>query len=193
MTRPAVRLSSTAAVATLALASALALAQSAPRFKPGLWEHSVQRMTGPDGQVAADVKQLQAALADLPPEQRKMMEKMMAEQGVSMSDTGIKGVTQVCLTPEDAKLDELPGVPQGCKQTVTRGSGDIWTVNAECVARPDQPASILRGTFRLQGSTAYSGDYTVTTRGGAPSPPVKMKTEGRWLAAACGDVQPDQR
>ena len=183
----------TAAAATLALASTAALAQSAPDLKPGLWSQSVQRMAGADGQVAADVKQMQAALANLPPEQRKMMEKMMAEQGVSLSDTGIKGEIQVCVTPADAKIDGFPVVPPGCKQTITRSGSDVWTVSAECAARPNQPPSILRGTLRTQGTTGYSGDFTVTAQGGPPAPPVKMKTQGRWISADCGNIKPIRR
>ncbi len=98
----------------------------------------------------------------------------------------------LCLTPEDATLDELPGVPEGCTQTVTR-SGDTWSMTAQCPASDVQPASSMRGTLTMQGATGYRGDYTISTQGGDQLGPVKMKTQGRWMSADCGAVKPDRR
>lgn len=82
----------TLGVAALAIASSLALAQSAPDFKPGLWEQSVERVVGAGGPADAaaqeNLKAAQAALANMPPEQRKMMEKMLRDQGVSLQAGG---------------------------------------------------------------------------------------------------------
>ena len=196
MIRPAVRLSDTiiVAAAALSLVGTAALAQSAPRVQPGLWEHVVERVIEPGSQAAAALKQAQAAMANLPPEQRKMMEKMMAEQGLTVQAGagGVKSKMSLCLTPEDATLDELPGVPEGCTQTVTR-SGDTWSMTAQCPASDVQPASSMRGTLTMQGATGYRGDYTISTQGGDQLGPVKMKTQGRWLSADCGAVKPDRR
>jgi hypothetical protein len=49
---------------------------AAQNMKPGLWEMSTQ-MKG-DGQMGAAMAEAQKELANMPPEQRKMMQDMMA-------------------------------------------------------------------------------------------------------------------
>lgn len=177
------------AAATLALASTAALTQSPPRLKPGLWEHSFE-IGGQGGQMAAAMKEAQAAMASMPPEQRKMMEQMMAQQGVSFDASGQK--IRICMTPEDVARDEIPAAQEGCTQNATR-SGNTWTVTFQCPARNGQPATSGRGTVTQQSSTAYSGDFTTTTQVNKKPEQVTMKTQGRWISADCGNVKPARR
>ncbi len=191
MTRPAIRLpyATGIAAAALALASTAALTQSAPRLKPGLWEHSFQ-VGSQGGQIEAAMKEAQAAMASMPPEQRKMMEQMMAQQGISLDASGQK--VRICMTAEDVARDEIPAAQDGCTQTAKR-SGNTWTVTFQCPARDGQPASSGRGTVTLQSSTAYSGDFTMNTQVDRKTEQVTMKTQGRWLSADCGNVKPARR
>ena len=64
--------------ALLLAGSALAQAQS---IKPGLWEVKMQPQLSPERQAA--MAQAQQQLAQMPAEQRKMMEEMMAKSGVN--------------------------------------------------------------------------------------------------------------
>ena len=69
----------------LLAASFCAGAQS---MKPGLWEiSSIVQADG--GTMAQEMAQMQKELADMPPEQRKMMQDMMAKQGVSIGTGGV--------------------------------------------------------------------------------------------------------
>lgn len=180
--------------AALAIASALAQAQSAPDFKPGLWEQSVERAVGAGGPPAdaaaqENLKAAQAALADMPPEQRKMMEKMLREQGISLQagGDGVKVKQRMCIAPGSRGASAISGMPEGCTQSFTR-KGEAWEVFGRCEARAGQPASEMRGTLTMIGSTGYRGDFT---GGNAQQGTARMKTQGRWLSADCGAVKPD--
>ena len=179
--------------AALTIASTLALAQSAPDFKPGLWEQSVERVVGAGGPADAaaqeNLKAAQAALADMPPEQRKMMEKMLREQGISLQagGEGVQGKQRICIAPGSRGASAISGMPEGCTQSFTR-KGEAWEVVGRCEARAGQPASEMRGTLTMQGSTGYRGDFT---GGNAQQGTARMKTVGRWLSADCGAVKPD--
>lgn len=192
MTRYATRLPHAATVAAVAfaLASTAGLSQSGPRLKPGLWEHSFE-VNDSSGQMASAMKEARAAMANMPPEQRKMMEQMMAQQGVSFDASGQK--IRICLTPEDVARDQIPAAQEGCTQNATR-SGNTWTVTFQCPARDGQPASSGRGTVTMASPTAYSGDFTTTTsQPNKKAEQVMMKTQGRWVAADCGAVKPIRR
>jgi hypothetical protein len=177
------------AAVALVLASAAAPAQAPTRLKPGLWEHSFN-VGSQGGQLEAAMKEAQAAMANMPPEQRKMMEQMMAQQGVSLDASGQK--VRICMTPEDVARDEIPEAQEGCTQRATR-SGNTWTVTFQCPARDGEPASSGRGTVTLQGSTGYTGDFTINTQMNNKPEQVKMKTQGRWLSADCGNIKPSRR
>ena len=195
MNRYAIRLPHATGTATavaavaLVLASAAAPAQAPTRLKPGLWEHSFN-VGSQGGQLEAAMKEAQAAMANMPPEQRRMMEQMMAQQGVSLDASGQK--VRICMTPEDVARDEIPDAQEGCTQKATR-SGNTWTVTFQCPARDGQPASSGRGTVTLQGSTGYTGDFTINTQMNNKPEQVKMKTQGRWISADCGNIKPSRR
>lgn len=161
-------------------------AQATPKLKPGLWEHSFQ-MKSQSGQIEAAMKQAQAQMAAMPPEQRKMMEQMMARQGVSMDVAGQK--VRVCMTPEDVARDAMPPTQEGCTQNARR-SGNTWTVSFECPARNGNPASSGQGTATMESDSAYSGQFLIKTQVQNKPEQLQMSTRGRWLAADCGAVRP---
>ena len=190
MNNPFARLPlTTGLVAALALAGTLASAQSVPDLKPGLWEDSVERVVEAGGPADSAAKAALAALADMPPEQRKMMEKMMREQGIALQAGagGMKVTGRICIAAGESRFSAISGLPEGCTQNLTR-KGEAWEVTARCEARDGQPASEMRGTLTMQGSTGYRGAFS---GGNAEQGTVRVKTEGRWLSADCGSVKPD--
>ena len=163
-----------------------AAAQTPPRLKAGLWEHSVT-MRSQSGQLEAGMQQAQAALASMPPDQRKMMEELMAKQGVGMGAGGQK--VRLCMSPEDVARDEPPPAQDGCTQKASR-KGNTWTVSFRCPARDGEPPSSGEGTVTLQSATAYSGDFVINTHVDKKAERVTMRTEGGWVAADCGAIKP---
>src|SRR6218665_3690056 len=87
------------------------LAQAAaPDIKPGLWEMKMENSGGTPGmpsgaEMEKAMKQMQASLAKLPPEQRKMMEERMGNTGMAFSGNG--GM-RVCLAKEDIQRNNIP-------------------------------------------------------------------------------------
>lgn len=164
--------------------AAAAHAQDAS-IKPGLWEHAFT-MKSQSGKMEAAMNQMQQQMAALPPDQRKMMEQMMAAQGVGIGNKGQS--VKVCITPAQAAAASFP-VEEGCTQKVNR-KGNSWDMSYQCKARDGAPASSGQGTVTLENAGAYTGDFTVnTTMEGKPEK-MSMNTKGRWLGADCGNIKP---
>jgi hypothetical protein len=166
--------------------SALALAGGAmaQTMKPGLWE--VRQQPQLDAQQQAQMDQARQQMAAMPPEQRKQMEAMMAQRGMSVDLAGGGTTVKVCITKEQASRDAPPVDDRGdCKQSVKRDGAVIHT-RFEC----SKPPSKGEGEITLSGPEAYSMQMRVTSeRGGKPATMV-MKGQGRWLGTDCGNVKP---
>lgn len=175
--------------AALALLAAMAVpAQAQQKMRPGLWEHSVS-MKSQSGQMEAAMAEMQKSLASMPPEQRKQMEQMMAQQGVGM---GPKGQTvKVCVSKEQADLDHIPQ-QEGCTQKVQRVDASTMKVAFSCKGGPGQPPSSGEGTVTMQGPTAYTGQFKFKTQTQGKPEQIDMAQSGKWLAESCGAIQPMQ-
>jgi hypothetical protein len=156
------------------------------KMRPGLWEHSVV-MKSQSGQMEAAMAKMQKSLAGMPPEQRKQIEKMLAQQGVSM---GPKGQTvKICVTKEQADMDNMPQ-QEGCTQKVQRISADTMKVAFSCKGRQGQPPSSGEGTVSLQGTTAYTGQFKFKTENEGRPEQIDMAQSGKWLSDNCGASKP---
>lgn len=171
------------------LAYGTAGAQTGTKLKPGLWEHSY-KMASASGKLEAAMKEAQAALAQMPPEQRKMMEQMLAKQGMGLGADGQK--LRICLSPEDAARDEPPPAQDGCKQTSKR-QGNTWNISFECPARDGQGASSGNGSMTLKDPGSYEGRFTITTSIDGKPEQMQMSTSGRWVSADCGALRSNRR
>ncbi|HAU57310.1 MAG: DUF3617 domain-containing protein [Verminephrobacter sp.] len=175
---------STAALALLAGMAGGASAQQ--KMRPGLWEHSVN-MKSQSGQMEAAMAEMQKSLASMPPEQRKQMEQMMAQQGVGM---GPKGQTvKVCITKEQADLDNIPQ-QEGCTQKVQRVDASTMKVAFSCKGGQGQPPSSGEGTITMQGPTAYTGQFRFKTQNQGKPEQIDMAQSGKWLSENCGAIKP---
>jgi hypothetical protein len=153
------------------------------KMSPGLWEHSFTMKTQ-SGQMEKAMKEMQQAMAGMPPEQRRQMEAMMAQRGMSMGPQG--NSVKVCLTKEEAERDEPPPAQDGCTQTARR-SGNVWSISFKC---PGPPPSSGDGRVTLHSATAYSGVIDAVTEVEGQPEKVQMTTSGKWLGANCGNIKP---
>jgi len=171
-------------LALMTLASGMVFAQST---KPGLWEIS-NRVSG-NPEMDAAMTQMQQQMAAMPPEQRKMMEEMMARQGVSMPKAGAGGgmSMRICISPEMAARQEMPQQTEGdCTTSVTSRSSNSMKVRFEC----KNPPSSGEGTYTFQGDTGYTMQMAMkTVRNGKPES-MNLDGQGKWLAADCGNIKP---
>lgn len=175
------------AAALLAGAGVAPGAAFAQNLKPGLWEHGFT-MKSASGEMEKGMAQAQAELAKMPPERRKMMEQMVAQQGVGM--TGKASTVRLCITPEQASRTELPAGDGKCEQKSLQRSGSTIRTSFVCAGPPPTSG---RSEITLKGDTAYSGRSTVDTTVNGKPERMTMDVTGKWLSADCGNVKPVKR
>jgi hypothetical protein len=167
--------------ACLATAALPAAAQTT--LKPGLWELS-NRIASGSSETMAMMAAAQQQMANLPPEQRKMIEQKMAQHGVSSMNLGEGGGVKLtyCLTKEMAEKQELPsGQPGQCNTTRTPMPGGL-NVTFTCT----RPPSSGSGQVIFNGNTGYSMRMNVTGQGNGKAQQMTVEGTGRWLSADCG-------
>jgi hypothetical protein len=173
-------------VAIAVAVCSLAVAASAQDLKPGLWEIS-SAMKSASGEMEKAAAEMQAQMADLPPEQRAMMEGMMAKQGVKMGGGAPGAMTvKTCLTPEMVARNEFPAQAGKCKTTTQPRTGNVLKMTFVCT----DPPSSGDGVYTFVSPEAFTSKTTVrtTTRGTAET--LNMDAKGSWLGADCGGVKP---
>ncbi|HVZ43931.1 MAG TPA: DUF3617 domain-containing protein [Ramlibacter sp.] len=172
-----------AAAAALAALSLPAAAQ----LKPGLWE--ITSKMGGNAQLDAAQSQLAQQLASMPPEQRRQMEAVMAQRGMSMPGQGRGGGTtvKVCMSKEQVARNDVP-MREGCSVTQSSRNGNVTKVAFAC----SNPPSTGDGEFTSMGPDAYASRMNVTTQVQGRSQSMTMEGSGRWLSADCGNIQPMQ-
>jgi hypothetical protein len=158
-------------------------AQPTPPIKSGLWQMQVDRPG-----AGAEMAQMQAKLAAMPPEQRAMVESMMKQRGVDIGSGGYK----ICIDRESlAKGRWYEGqgrhaAESGCKTDIVERGASRWRWHSTCTS----PEVVSDGEATFDSSEAYtvSVDSTVT----ADNMPRKTHTtmHAKWLGADCGDIKP---
>lgn len=161
------------------LASPLASAQM---LQPGLWELTTSNMQV-DGKALPDMKVMMGQLDILmSPEQRAMLEKGMAKQGITMGGNGI----QTCLTPEQVKTNDIPlQDPQsGCKQQITERNGNVWKFRFSCPKA--QGSGVTQFLSDKEFLTTVNGTFNATGAQQQGS----MESRAVWKGQNCGSVKP---
>jgi hypothetical protein len=171
------------AAAVLAACSLGASAQQS--MKPGLWEISNKMGGSPEMDQA--MAKMQAQLASMPPEQRKMMQDMMAKQGVSMGAGGAGGMTaKVCMTKEMVDRKEFPQQHGDCKQTASPMTGNTMKFSYVCT----QPPSSGEGQVTFVSPEAYTMHMDITSSARGKPEKMTMDANGKFLSADCGAIKP---
>lgn len=159
------------------------LCASAQAMKPGLWE--INNKMQADGKMGQQMARAQQEMANMPPEQRKMMQEMMAKQGVAMGGPGNIG-TKVCMTKEMAERNEVPSQKDDCKQVASPRSGKTVKISFTCT----NPPSSGEGQITFVSPEAYTMTMTMNTVADGKSQKVNMDSAGKWLSADCGAIKP---
>lgn len=174
---------------TALLASAGATAPAwAQAIKPGLWEIQMNPQLSPERQAA--MAQAQQQLAQMPAEQRKRMEEMMAKAGVNANLATGAVALKVCITADQAALNELPVHSQGqgsCKHQVQRKGAQI--LNQFSCSDPEVSG---QGTTTLTSPEAYTSTLSTVSKNksSGKSETLVVNGSGRWLSADCGGIAP---
>lgn len=177
----------TTITALLTAATALAVqAQTAasPRIEAGLWEIKMT-LKSQTGKAEMAMREAQAYISRLPPDQRQQVEQMMARQGVKLgNDTS---TVNACISKEDAERGTIPQQAGDCTQDVLEKNASSMKVKFSCTTNP--PAS-GEAVVDFQSPTAYTSRAIVDTVVMGQSERVNVDQTGRWLGADCGDVRP---
>lgn len=152
--------------------------------RPGLWEINNKMQMGQE--LAREMAQMKEQMASMPPEQRKMMEDMLAKQGVSMGAGGSPAVSvRICISKEMAERDEIPAAQGDCKNKVLPRAGNTMKFSFSCT----NPQSSGEGQITFLSPEAYTTKVSVDTM--VQGKPEKIDVDGssRWLSADCGAVK----
>lgn len=163
-------------------------AASAQNIKPGLWEITNQMQGTPGSKTDAAMAQMQKQMAAMTPEQRKMLEDMMAKKGVQIGAAPGGGMAvKVCVSPEmAARNDVAPRQSGSCTHTAGARTGSTQKFSYVCT----QPPSRGEGEVTYTSPEAYSMTMkTVSTIKGKEET-MDMKANGKWLASDCGNIKP---
>jgi uncharacterized protein YneF (UPF0154 family) len=158
----------------LCLLPALACATA---IQPGLWEVTSSNMQL-GGQALPSMDVLLAQMKNLPPEQRQMMEQMLAKQGVKLGDKGVR----ICMSEAQIKSQQIPmhDPDSGCTSEVTERSASLWKFRFNC---PNGQG---------EGETRFASDKAFTTQvnGNFDGQSSSMESQARWIATDCAGLQP---
>lgn len=167
--------------------SMLSLHAAAQTMKPGLWEIN-NKMGGDMGaQMAAAQAQMQKQMASMSPEQRKQMEKMMGQQGVSMAPGAGGGMAaRVCISKEMAARNEPPPQQGDCKQEQLQKTGNTTRFKYTC----SKPPSSGEGEVTMHSPESYTMKMKTTTQTKGKPESMTMEAQGKWLSNDCGTLKP---
>lgn len=157
------------------------------KMRPGLWEHTFSMKTQ-SGEMENAMAQMQKELAGMPPEQRKMMEQIMAAQGVGIGPKGTS--VKLCVTREMSERDYVPQKDGDCKQQVIKRTDNMMRFRFDCAG---DPPSSGEGEITMSNSKTYSGKTTLNTTVDGKPERMEMTQDGTWLSDDCGNVKPPRR
>lgn len=152
---------------------------AAQSIQPGLWEMHT-RMTHSNKETQQAMAQMQQQLASMPPAQRKQMEAMLAQQGVSVDGKGGMRMKS-CVTPEMAARSEVPVQEGDCKTTPAKRSGNTMKFSYQCTDPDIRGEGTATFTSPKQYSLHSESVQTVNGKGEK----ITMDVEGTWLSSDC--------
>jgi hypothetical protein len=114
------------------------------------------------------------------PEQRKMIEQMMAQKGLAMGGRGALGSSiRVCVSKEQAERLDMPQREGHCTQEIVQRSASTIKVKFSCAGNPPSSGE---GEINFLSPTAYNGRMTVHTQIEGQPERMNMSQTGTWLS-----------
>lgn len=176
-------------ILTASLCSAPVVAEKTAakiNMMPGLWEHRFT-MSSQNGEMEAAMKEAQKQLANMPADQRKLLEDLMAAQGVNVSMKGDSTQVKACITQDVIDSGELPQAGEDCSQNIVEQTKGTYKITFNCAGNPPSSGA---GEVVFSSPKAYTGKSTYTTVVNGKKEDMTMIQSGKWLAADCGTIKP---
>jgi hypothetical protein len=170
------------ACAVLASLALLAAAHAQPGMAPGLWETKTSMK---NAQMDDAMAKMQGQMANMSPEQRQMVEQMMASRGVGVG--GQAHTVRVCISKEQAARGGVPQTDGRCSQQEVSRSGSSVKYSFSCAGEHPTTGT---GEFTMTSPKSWTmHSVSDTTVQGKPQH-VEMDIAGTWVADDCGSVKP---
>ncbi len=175
----------------------------------GLWENKVVWGSGgaegtpaiqPD-QVKLAMEEMKKQLANMPPEQRKQMEAMMAQSGMKVTDDGVSfnnnqveisptGTNaKLCITQAQIDRGELPDDVKGCESVLKKISATQFRSTHVCSG---EHSGTGESEVTFHSPKHYTGAGKMNQVMNGEKRTMEFTMEGKWLSSDCGDVKPAQ-
>ncbi|WP_417777757.1 DUF3617 domain-containing protein [Stutzerimonas xanthomarina] len=165
---------------TLVALVAASLPAQAAQLLPGLWEFTSEELVV-DGMQMPGMSEMLAQMKELPSEQRKMMESMLAEQGVELGSGGIR----ICLSEAQVESRKLPFQDEpGCTQEVLEQTDSLWRFRFEC---PDAKG---HGETKVINEREVANTIETSYSVGEQQGTSRMQSRGHWVGEDCGPLPP---
>ena len=162
-------------------------ANAANTMKPGLWEHSF-KMKSASGKVEKAMVEMKKQLAAMPAEQRKMMEEMMAKQGLGLGDNDKGTSVKVCISKEQAEKMEFPrNEKENCSHEVLKRTANSVETKFVCEGNPKTEGT---AAFTLLSSSSYDGKAVIDVTKDGKTDRMNMDSKGSWISSNCGKIKP---
>jgi len=176
---------------------------------PGLWENKVVWDGGAAAgtpavqpeQVKQAMEEMKKQLANLPPEQRKQMEAMMAQSGMKMTDDGVSfnnsqveisptgTKAKMCVTQAQIDRGELPDDVKGCESVLKQISATQFKSTHVCSG---EYSGTGESEVTFHSPKHYTGTGKMNQVMNGEKRTMAFTMEGKWLGSDCGEVKPAQ-
>lgn len=179
-------------------------------MKSGLWENTF-KLTGESSkqlqsiqndQMKKAMEEMKAQLANMPPEQRKQIEAMMAQSGVKIEDDTVKmqndaikissdgSQIKQCITQAEIDRGDFPDDDENCKSTLTQISKNHFKATHKCTG---ENPSHGESEVIFDSNRHYTGKGVMTQTVDGKPHVVEISMEGSWLSSDCGEIKPDSK
>lgn len=157
------------------------------QMKPGLWENTIN-IKSQSGKIESSLNDLKSKMASMPAEQRKMMEEVMAKQGLSVNQEASK--IKVCISKEQAENLEIPqGENSDCRHEILKRTASSIKMRFNCTGETKASGE---GEYTLLSPIAYKGKSIVNAVVNGKQDKMEMSQMGKWLSSDCGNIKSNQ-
>jgi len=178
-------------------------------MKAGLWENTVtwdadsanEMQMLQNDQMKVAMEQMKEQFANMPPEQRKQMEAIMAQSGMQLSEEGVSfnndqvqisssgSNVKTCITQAEIDRGELPDDVDGCTSTIKKISATRFKSTYVCSGEEQTTGE---SEVHFHSPKHYSGTGKMVHMRDGQKHAMAFTMEGKWLGSNCGDIKPAQ-
>ncbi|WP_210542605.1 DUF3617 domain-containing protein [Rhodoferax sp. PAMC 29310] len=124
----------------------------------------------------------------MPADQRKMIEDMMAKQGITMNAGSGSPTVKVCMTKEMIERNDMTAQQGDCQHTALPRAGNTMKFTFAC----SKPASSGEGQVTFVNPESYALKMNVKTQAKGKGKPETMtlQASGQFVSPECGAIKP---